>query len=351
MDRSILRDDFLLWQSVEMAGLDRHPDAHNSLHSSSDEKKASAMTASTELLKGKVVIVTGAGGGVGKGVALEAARQGARVVVNDLGVSLAGERAETSPAQEVVAEIEAAGGQALADGGNVADWDSANGIVERAVASFGRIDAVVHSAGILRDSIFHKMTAADFESVLRVHLFGAFNMARSAAAHFREQGSGALVHMTSTAGLIGSVGQANYAAAKMGIVGLSRSISLDMARFGVRSNCIAPHAFSRMIESVPGLSPEEQERYLEKRRQTTRPEQIAPLAVFLCSDAARDVTGQIFGARGNEVYLYSQTRPIRTLHRGDGWTPAALAEMLVPAWRSSFTPPERTRDVLGWEAI
>lgn len=304
-----------------------------------------------QLLANKVVIVTGAGGGVGKAIAVEAARQGAKVVVNDLGVSLTGEKDSQSPAESVVAEIIAAGGQAFADGESVAEWESANRIVERAVAQFGRIDAVINSAGILRDSIFHKLTPADFESVMRVHLFGAFNMSRAAAAHFREQGSGALVHMTSTAGLIGSVGQANYAAAKMGIVGLSRAISLDMARFGVRSNCIAPHAFSRMIESVPGLSPEAQEKYLEKRRQTTRPEQIAPLAVFLCADAARDVSGQIFGARGNEVYLYSQPRPIRTLHRGEGWTPGTLAEQLVPAWKSSFTPAERTKDVFGWDAI
>jgi NAD(P)-dependent dehydrogenase (short-subunit alcohol dehydrogenase family) len=309
------------------------------------------MNKAARQLDGKVVVVTGAGGGVGKAIAVLAALEGAKVVVNDLGVSLNGEKDAQSPAGAVVKEITAAGGEAIANEGSVADWDSARGMIEQAVAAFGRIDAVVNSAGILRDSIFHKMTPADFESVLRVHLFGAFNTSRAAAAHFREQGGGALVHMTSTAGLIGSIGQANYAAAKMGIAGLSRSISMDMARFGVRSNCIAPHAFSRMIESVPGLSPEEQERYLEKRRQTTRPDQIAPLAVMLCSDAAKDITGQIFGARGNEVYLYSQPRPIRTLHRGDGWTPQALAEQLLPAWRSSFTPAERTRDVFGWEAI
>lgn len=308
-------------------------------------------TSSDRLLEGKVVIVTGAGNGVGKAVALELARQGAKVVVNDLGVSLAGEKQGDAPADQVVAEIAAAGGQALANGDSVAEWASAERIVAQAVSAFGRVDAVVNSAGILRDAIFHKLGPAEFEAVVRVHLFGAFHMSRAAAAHFREQNSGALVHMTSTAGLIGSVGQANYAAAKLGIVGLSRGISMDMARFGVRSNCIAPHAFSRMIESVPGLSPEQQEAYLEKRRRTTRPEQIAPLAAFLCSDAAKDVTGQIFGARGNEVYLYSQPRPVRTLHRSEGWTPATLAEQLVPAWRSSFTPAERTRDVFGWEAI
>lgn len=306
---------------------------------------------SNRLLEGKVVVVTGAGGGVGRAVAVDMARQGARVVVNDLGVSLTGERQGDAPADQVVKEIVAAGGQAVASGDSVAEWDAAQRIVALAISSFGRVDAVVNSAGILRDAIFHKMEPSEFEAVLRVHLFGAFNMSRAAATHFREQNSGALVHMTSTAGLIGSIGQANYAAAKLGIVGLSRSISLDMARFGVRSNCIAPHAFSRMIESVPGLSPEEQERYLEKRRQTTRPDQIAPLATFLCSDAAKDVSGQIFGARGNEVYLYSQPRPVRTLHRAEGWTATTLAQQLVPAWRSSFTPAERTRDVFGWEAI
>ena len=303
------------------------------------------------MLAGKVVVVTGAGGGVGRAVAIAMAQEGASVVVNDLGVTLHGEKAHSGPAEQVAAEIVAAGGQAIADANSVAEWESAERIVANAVKTFGRTDAVVNSAGILRDSIFHKMMPEDFETVVRVHLFGAFNMSRAAAAHFREQGGGALVHMTSTAGLIGSVGQANYAAAKMGIVGLSRSISMDMARFNVRSNCIAPHAFSRMIESVPGLSPEEQERYLEKRRQTTRPEQIAPLVAFLCSDAAKDVTGQIFGARGNEVYLYNQNRPIRTLHRAEGWSAGTLAEMMLPAWRSSFTPAERTRNVFGWEAI
>ncbi|MHC0504765.1 SDR family NAD(P)-dependent oxidoreductase [Achromobacter aegrifaciens] len=303
------------------------------------------------LMEGKVVVVTGAGGGIGKEVALAMAREGAKVVVNDLDVSLSGEAGGGTPAGAVVEEIRAQGGQAVADGHSVAEWNSAAAIIEKAVVTFGRIDAVVNSAGILRDSIFHKMSAEDFELVLRVHLFGSFNMSRAAAAHFREQGSGALVHMTSTAGLIGSIGQANYAAAKMGIVGLSRSISLDMARYGVRSNCIAPHAFSRMIESVPGLSPEEQERNLAKRRAMTRADQIAPLAVYLCSEAAKEVSGQIFGARGNEIYLYGQPRPVRTLHRADGWTPERLAQTLAPAFRSSFTPPERTRDVFGWEAI
>lgn len=302
-------------------------------------------------LQDKVIVVTGAGGGVGRGIALELAKEGARVVVNDLGVSLNGEAGKQSAAQAVVDEITRLGGTALANTDSVSEWASAQQIIASAVDTYGRVDGVINSAGILRDAIFHKLSPEDFDSVVKVHLYGAFHMSRAASPHFRDQGGGALVHMTSTSGLIGSIGQANYAAAKMAIVGLSRSIAMDMARFGVRSNCIAPHAFSRMIESVPGLSPEEQEKYLEKRRQTTRPEQIAPLAAYLCSEAAHSVSGQIFGARGNEIYLYNQTRPVRTLHRGDGWTVERLADTLAPAFRSSFTPLERTKDVLSWEAI
>ncbi|TSH93469.1 SDR family oxidoreductase [Verticiella sediminum] len=299
----------------------------------------------------KVVIVTGGGGALGKAIAAAMAAEGASVVVNDLGVSLKGEGGSSTVADMVAAEITSAGGRAIGDATSITTFDNAQQIVQRAVDTFGRVDAVVNSAGILRDAIFHKMEEAEFDAVMKVHLYGAWNMSRAAAPHFRQQGSGAFVHMTSAAGLIGSIGQANYAAAKMGIVGLSRSIAMEMQRFGVRSNCIAPHAFGRMIESVPGLSPEQQEAYMAKRRATTRADQVAPLAVFLCSDGAKDISGQIFGARGNEVYLYSQPRPIRVLQRGDGWTSQSLASTLPGAWRSSLTPLERTRDVFPWDAV
>lgn len=302
-------------------------------------------------MEGKVVVVTGAGRGVGREIALCLASEGARVIVNDLGAALDGAGTDLGPAQEVVDTIRALGGEALACGASVAEYAGAEEMVAMARDGFGRIDGVVHSAGILRDSIFHKMSPDAFEAVLRVHLFGAFNISRAAAGHFREQNGGALVHMTSTSGLIGSIGQANYAAAKMGIMGLSRSIAMDMQRFGVRSNCIAPHAFSRMIESIPGKTPEEQEREMERRRATTRADQIAPLAAFLCSDAAAQISGQVFGARGNEVYLYNQPRPIRTLHRADGWTVGKLADALPGALGASLTPLERTRDVFSWDAI
>jgi NAD(P)-dependent dehydrogenase (short-subunit alcohol dehydrogenase family) len=309
------------------------------------------MTTNDATMAGKVVIVTGGGGAVGKAIAIAMAAEGASVVVNDLGVSLNGEGGSATVADTVAAEITAVGGRAMGNATSITTFENAQQIVQRAVDTFGHVDAVINSAGILRDAIFHKMSEAEFDAVMRVHLYGAWNMSRAAAPFFRQQNSGAFVHMTSAAGLIGSVGQANYAAAKMGIVGLSRSIAMEMQRFGVRSNCIAPHAFGRMVESVPGLPPDQHEAYMAKRRATTRGDQIAPLAVFLSSDGAKDISGQIFGARGNEVYLYSQPRPIRTLQRGDGWSSHSLAATLPGAWKSSLTPLERTKDVFPWDAV
>ena len=304
---------------------------------------------SKKMLEGKVALVTGAGGGIGRAIALVMAENGANVVVNDLGAAVDGGGRDETKAQQVVKEIEAKHGQgtAVANGDSVADWDAAQRMVKTAVDKFGKIDIVVNNAGILRDTIFHRMTPEEFDAVVKVHLYGAFYVSRAAIPYMRAQESGAFVHMTSTSGLIGSVGQVNYAAAKLGIAGLSRAIAGDSARYKVRSNCIGPHAFSRMIETVPGQTEEQ----LQARAAKTRPDQVAQLAAFLGCDAAADITGQIFGARGNEIYLYNQPRPIRTLHRGEGWSVQTLAETLPNALKSSFTPLERTRDVYPYDAI
>src|SRR5260370_6502890 len=212
------------------------------------------------VMDGKVALVTGAGGGVGRGVALDLATAGAAVVVNDLGVSLSGEASEGSVAGKVVSEIVAAGGRAIANGDSVASRGGAEAMVKAAIDAFGRIDAVVNNAGNLRDSLFHKMTEEEFDAVIAVHLKGSFNISRAAAPFFKAQASGAYVHMTSTSGLIGNFGQANYAAAKLGIVGLSKSIALDMQRFNVRSNAVAPFPLTRIIDSIPTNSPQQQSR-------------------------------------------------------------------------------------------
>ena len=303
----------------------------------------------TKMLEGKVAVVTGAGRGIGRGFAKLMAAHGAKVVVNDLGGSVSGEGEDRGPAYDVVNEIRNDGGDAVENADSVTDWDAAHGIIQQAVDTFGKIDIVVNNAGILRDRIFHKMTEEDWDSVISVHLKGSFNMSRAAADHFRAQQSGALVHMTSTSGLIGNFGQANYSAAKLGIAGLSKSIALDMARFNVRSNCITPFAWSRMIGSIPQDTPEEQARVAKIKEMT--PDKIAPMAVFLVSDAAAHVNGQIFGVRNNELFLMGQSRPLRSVHRSEGWTPETIAEHAAPAMQSSFYPLERSGDVFTWDPI
>lgn len=301
------------------------------------------------MLQDKVVVVTGAGRGIGRAIAMQMAAEGARVVVNDLGSAADGEGTDVGPAQAVVEEIREAGGEAVASTHSVASWDDAHAMIQTALDAWGRIDGVVNNAGILRDTIFHKMSEADFDSVIAVHLKGSFNVSRAAAPHFRKQESGAMVHMTSNSGLIGNFGQANYAAAKMGIVGLSKSIALDMKRFNVRSNCISPTAWSRLTGSIPETAEGAEER-LQKIKSMS-PDKVAPLAASLISDAADDISGQIFAVRRNEIFLFSQNRPIRSVHRAEGWTPRAVAEQAFPAFAPSLYPLDRSADVFAWDPI
>ena len=301
------------------------------------------------MLEGKSVIVTGAGRGIGRDVALMMAANGASVVVNDLGGSATGEGADATPAQQVVDEIRAAGGKAVANGDSVATWEGANRIIQCAVDHFGTLHAVVNNAGILRDRIFHQMSVDEWRAVIDVHLNGSFYMSRAAAPIYRSEGRGRYIHMTSTSGLVGNFGQANYAAAKLGIVGLSKSIALDMQRYGVTSNCISPFAWSRLIGTIPTDTPEQAARV--ERMKTMETGKIAPLAVFLASEAAADVSGQIFGVRANEIFLMGQSRPIRSVHRGEGWTPQTVAEHAMPALRGSFYKLERSAEVFSWDPI
>lgn len=301
------------------------------------------------LLEGKVIVVTGAGAGVGKGIAIEAARQGASVIVNDLGVGIDGSGGSSGPAQQTVEKIRAFGGTAAANTDSVAEWKSAQSIISQALDLYGRIDGVVNNAGNLRDVIFHKMSEDDFDAVIKVHLKGSFNMSRAAAPHFKSEETGAFVHMTSTSGLIGNFGQANYCSAKMGIVGLSKSIALDMERFNVRSNCIAPFAFTRMVGTIPADTPEGLERM--KVNQRLEAAKIAPFTCALLTDAAKDVTGQIFGVRNNEIYLFSQPRPIRTAHSGSGWTVQTCLDVALPMMKPSFHTLDKSRDVFSWDPV
>jgi NAD(P)-dependent dehydrogenase (short-subunit alcohol dehydrogenase family) len=301
------------------------------------------------MLEGRVAIVTGAGRGIGRDIALAMAAEGAKVVVNDLGTALSGDGVDIGPAQQVVDEIRAAGGEAITSGESVSSWESAQAIVSRALDGFGRLDIVINNAGILRDRIFHQMSVDEWKSVIDVHLNGSFYVSRAAAPHFRTQQSGRFIFMTSASGLIGNVGQANYSAAKLGIAALAKSVALDMARYGVTSNSICPFAWSRLVGSIPTDTPEEQARVEKIKRMETG--KIAPLAVYLSSDEAREISGQIFAVRANEIFLMSQSRPLRSVHASEGWTPQTIGERAIPALKASFYKLDRSADVFSWDPV
>ena len=302
-----------------------------------------------QMLQGKSIIVTGAGRGIGRAIAMMLAESGANVLVNDVGASAQGEGSDSSPAAEVAADINSSGGNAVANYNSVSESENAEAIVQTCLDKFGSVDGLVNNAGILRDTIFHKMSEEQFDVVMNVHLKGSFNMSRACAPHFRAQNSGCFVHMTSTSALIGNLAQANYMAAKLGVVGLSKSIALDMSRYNVRSNCISPFAYSRLIGTLPSETDEQQSR-LKKIKQMT-PEKIAPLATALFGDAAADVSGQIFAVRNNEIFLMSQPRPIRSVQTSDGWTPETVSSRVFEAFKGSMYGLDVTADVFTWDPV
>jgi len=303
------------------------------------------------VLEGKVVLVTGAAGGIGKECALLAAREGAKVVVNDLGGGLSGADAgDAGPAEATAAEIRAAGGEAVSNSDSVTDMDAVKGMVQQAIDTFGGLHAVVNPAGILRDRMFHKMDDGDWDKVIEVHLRGAYNVSRATVEHFRNQGEGSYVHFTSTTGLIGNIGQANYAAAKLGVAGLSRIIAMEGGAKGVRSNVIAPFAWTRMIASIP-VTDEASAQRVGRMRDSMRADQVAQLTIALASPESSAVNGQIFGVRGNEVILFSQPRPVRNMANTEGWTPRSLLDVALPAMKNSFFDAGASASVFPYDPI
>jgi NAD(P)-dependent dehydrogenase (short-subunit alcohol dehydrogenase family) len=303
------------------------------------------------VMDGKTVLVTGGANGIGKECALLAAQEGAKVVVNDLGGGVAGgDMGDAGPAEQVVQAIKAAGGEAVSNSDSVADRAGVARMIEQAMDSFGGLHAIINPAGILRDKMFHKMDDEDWDAVINVHLNGSYNVCRAAVNHFREQEEGSFVLFTSTSGLIGNIGQANYAAAKMGIAGLSRIIAMEGAMKNVRANTIAPFAWTRMIATIP-VKDEASAKRVERMKNMMRADQVAQLAVSLASPATKDVSGQIFTARGNEIFLMSQPRPVRGMGKVEGWTPATIAEHCMAAMEPSFTDLGATTSVFGWDPI
>jgi NAD(P)-dependent dehydrogenase (short-subunit alcohol dehydrogenase family) len=290
------------------------------------------------VLDGKVVLITGGGNGIGRECALIAAREGAKVVVNDLGGSLTGgDEGSEGPAERVAQEIRAAGGQAVSNSDSVTSMAAVQGMVQQALDTFGGLHAVINPAGILRDGMFHKMSESDWDKVIDVHLRGTFNVCRATIEHFRNQQDGAYVLYTSTSGIIGNIGQANYGAAKMGIAGLSRIIAMEGAAKNVRCNCLAPVAWTRMTQSVP-VKDEAQAARRAQMAESIRADQPARFSVALLADAAKHVTGQIFGSSGENIILYSQPRPLQTEAKAEGWTIETILSEALPNMADKFYP-------------
>jgi len=300
-------------------------------------------------LTGKVAVVTGAGRGIGRGIALLLAQEGAAVVVNDIGGSVDGSGQSASPAEDVVATITAAGGRAVANGDSVADYTAAQRLIDTAVKEFGRIDILVNNAGILRDRMIFNLSEEDFDAVIAVHLKGTFNCTRHAAVHMRQQKWGRIISMSSTSGLYGNAGQANYGAAKDGIAGLTRVVSRDLGKYGVTANAIAPAAATRMLATIPDAA-----RRLRPGRPATPPgdlpplrmdpDDVAPFAVYLATEAAGDINGQTFLVRGGVISLLNYPAPVRTITKHGRWTPEEIAALFPSTFGMDLVNPAPTRD-------
>ena len=303
------------------------------------------------ILEGRVAIITGAGRGIGREHALMMAAQGAKIVVNDLGAEMDGTGGGTGPAGEVVEEIRGMGGEAVVNGADVSDWEAAQGMINQAIETFGRLDILVNNAGILRDRMLTNMTEEEWDAVIRTHLYGHFNTIKPASILMRQQRGGRIINFSSISGLQGGTGQANYGAAKGGIAALTRVIARDLGRYGVTCNAIAPGAQTRMTQSVPDSA-----RQLRARagiaqggtqgqapggsqpvelRQPEVPnlhtaEHVAPMTVWLCTPEAWNVNGKIFHVAGGTVGLAHEEVPANTINRNDMWTLDELAT-LVPS--------------------
>ncbi len=291
---------------------------------------------------GKVALVTGAGQGIGRAIALYLAQQGARVVVNDANLNSDGTPDESGQdlAAQVAVEIQQAGGVAVASTDRVGSFETGTRLVQLALDSFGQLDFVVNNAAILRDRMIFNMSEDEWNAVIGVNLTGTFAVIRASLPHFKERKTGRIVNIVSTAGIMGNVGQANYAASKGGIMSLTRVCAMDMARYNVTANCIAPFAYSRITDKIKPTTPE-LAAYVEGARKVL-PEHVAPLVAYLCSDQAQALSGQILGVRGKEVFLFNQPEPVRSLVSQAGWTVDSLAKAVENSWLGKSLTPLKT---------
>jgi NAD(P)-dependent dehydrogenase (short-subunit alcohol dehydrogenase family) len=270
------------------------------------------------LLEGKVAVVTGAGRGIGRGIAIALAREGAKVVINDVGCAVDGRGGEEDPAAQVVKEIKAVGSEGVPNYDSVSDFNGAANIIKTAVDSFGRIDILVNNAGIVRDRSISNMTEEEFDAVIAVHLKGTFNCGRHAIPIMREQGFGRIINITSSAGLRGNFGQSNYGAAKAGIMGLTLVWAIELETKGITVNAMAPSGMTRMTGTIPGVDK-------DNPPPEMNPELNGPLIAFLASDKAAHVNGQIFGRRGFGYTLFQQPRPVAMMYKPGGLTASEIA--------------------------